>query len=159
MTNLPATSVIRQLRPCVSRPKSLQPIDLYGHDYPRLSSRGIFFFLSQFSAIRIESDAVFVSQPHHGEPRYRHFRDFVVRDSWFVKVCRSRGTIFLWGFCTGECEIPVQVETSSPPKCGGLREAVGGCQAGTRRKCTGMVLEQGSVDSTYEADCHHIPVK
>ena len=95
------------------------------------------------------------------------------RDSWFVMVCRSRGTIFLWGlctgffmesfirsdglchfrysglasqrhapldsiskirgagcgvreggglmvadylwgFCTGECEIPVQVETSSP---------------------------------------------
>ena len=62
---------------------------------------GDFLFLSQFSAIRIESDAVFVSQPHHGEPRYRHFRDFVIRDSWFVKVCRSRGTIFLWGLCTG----------------------------------------------------------
>ena len=33
-----------------------------------------------------ESDTVFVSQPHLSTSRYSHFRDFVARDSWFVKV-------------------------------------------------------------------------
>ena len=38
------------------------------------------------------------------------------RDPWFVMVCRSRGTNFLWGLCAGECEIPVQGVTVRLPR-------------------------------------------